>query len=112
MDAVYHDEIRIQLLARASNNGQDFYTYGRDSGVGQHDQTAFLESQRHWGSVYQQQWPELLYRFRRNNYKGPDYPVGNMHYNGLLVLDGDNHPIRDFVDIPSTLSSAVEDWLL
>ena len=35
-----------------------------------------------------------------------------MHYNDKIVLDHDNHPIRLFKDLPLTLSSTLEPWLL
>lgn len=35
-----------------------------------------------------------------------------MMYKGRVVLDPDNHPVRDFREIPATISSAVEGWLM
>ena len=35
-----------------------------------------------------------------------------MMFDKKVVLDHDNHPVRDFEDIPATLSSEAEGWLL
>lgn len=35
-----------------------------------------------------------------------------MMYKGRIVLDPDNHPVRNFREIPATISSAVEGWLM
>ena len=80
------------------------------------DKTAFLASQRAWRGEDKKYWPtianNILNRFEPKGYESPKGNVGWMHFGGKIVLDQDNHPVRDFSDIPSTLSSNVEPWLL
>lgn len=80
------------------------------------DETAFLASQKAWRGDDKRYWSTIadgiLNRFESKEYKGPDVSTGWMHFGHKIVLDQDNHPVRDFSDIPATLSSAVEPWLL
>ena len=112
--AIYHYEIRTALLARASNNGQLDYAHPRQ-GKGGNDKTAFLESQKDWGGA-KDQWPaikdDVLNRFERQGYPAPTYDVLCMYHGDKIVLDLDNHPVKDYHDIPLVLSSEMEGWLM
>ena len=42
-----------------------------------------------------------------------DKPVyGNLLYNGLVMLDQENNPVRDIPGIPHTLDASAPGWLL
>ena len=113
VQAVYHNDIRAKLLARASNHGRNVYDHPRKAGRARHDETAFLESQRHW-SPDKQQWhkikDDVLNRYEQRDYKCPDYKIESMYDDGRIVLDPDNHPVRDFHDLPLVHSSEFEGW--
>lgn len=42
----------------------------------------------------------------------PDYDVQYMTHENRIVLDSDNHPVKDYHDIPKTLSSNADAYLL
>lgn len=48
----------------------------------------------------------------RRDHRDPDYKVDWWYHEGRIVLDHDNHPMRDFRDIPKTLASNVEDYIV
>lgn len=105
--AVYHHHIRALLIEKASQNGS--YTYLRERGLEKHDVTSFLESQKNWGPVRDQNWAEILYPFyKEKNYEDPIYSLKEWKFNGKVVISArDNQPILLFRDIPDTLSSAL-----
>lgn len=113
---MYHNDIREDLLAIASNDGQDVYDYPRKRGTDAFDETAFLASQKAWRGEDRQHWStvadNILNRFESRGYQGPDSEVGWMYFGDRVVLDQNNNPVRDFDHLPATLSSAVEPWLL
>ena len=77
----------------------------RERGKAPDDVTSYLLSQKGWGPNRDQNWPDILHRLERRGLPVADYHVGNLYYNGRLVLDLDNNPILDYVDLPSTLST-------
>ena len=80
------------------------------------DETAFFERQKDWNGEERQCWSTIANgirnRFEPRDYKGPQQTVGWIYFGDMVVLDQDKHPVRDFKDMPATLSSAVEPWLL
>ena len=115
-EAVYHNDIREDLLALASQDGLHAYDFPRKQGWDPFDKTSFLPSQKAWRGGDKIHWhtiaDNILNRFEAKGYEGPKNKVGWMRFGHKIVLDQDNHPVRDFRDIPATLSSAVEPWLL
>ena len=90
--------------------------YPRKCGDAQHDQTAYHPEQQGWGSNRKAHWPYmengLLFRLECKNYPVPTYSVGSWIHNDQIVLDADNHPVRNFRNLPATISSKVEPWLM
>ena len=113
--AVYHSNIRDELLALTDSNGH--YVHPRAQGTAANDRTAYLASQHNWGPE-RDQWHHIpgniLNRLEKREYKGlnHDQRPGLWYHRGLLVLDHDNHPVRLFPELPDTLSSVVEGWLI
>lgn len=105
--AIYHHNIRAFLIQEASKNGR--YTYPRERGPGRDDVTSFLESQKNWGPVRDENWAEILYVFQKEKHrKDPTYKLKYWKFNGKLVIAGhDKLPILRFRDLPDTLSSAL-----
>ena len=115
--AVYHKEIRSQLLATASSNGKQLYVYPRAQGSSPDDRTAFLSTHQHW-SPARHLWPriqhDVLNRIDRNGFEGDNAtktPTALFH-DGRIVLDEDDQPVRCFEDLPIVLSSEIEGWEL
>lgn len=77
----------------------------REHGVAPDDVTSSLPNQKVWGPDRERNWPDILYRLERRELPVPDYHVGNLVHNGRVVLDLENRPVRDFVDLPATLST-------
>lgn len=105
--AVYHHNIRAFLIEKASRNGS--YTYPRERGPDNYDVTSFLESQKDWGPVRNENWADILYVFqKKKGHKDPAYKLKEWKFNGKLVISAyDNQPILKFRDMPDTLSSAL-----
>lgn len=105
--AVYHHDIREFLISEASQHGE--YTYPRERGPGRNDVTSYLESQKNWGPVRDENWADILYDFQKpKNRENPTYYLKNWKFYGKIVISGyDNRPMRRFKDLPDTLSSAL-----
>lgn len=108
--AVYHNDLRVELIQEAAQFGQ--YDHARNRGAGPTDITSFLASQKSWGPE-RKHWPDVLFQIEVNKNTGLPKTVPHWHRNGRLVIDHDNHPMRDFLGLlPATLSSEAEGWLL
>ena len=89
--AVYHNDIRRQLLDRASHNGQSAYTNPRRKGHGSDDETAFHEEQQDWDGA-RQRWAlirdDVLNILEKDGYVGRDEHQipSNWYENGRVVL--------------------------
>lgn len=105
--AVYHHDIRAFLIEEAGQQGE--YTYPRERGPECYDVTSFLESQKDWGPVRDENWADILYEFHKgNNRIDPTYDVKVWMFYGKIVISGyDDQPMRRFRDLPDTLSSAL-----
>ena len=54
-------------------------------------------------------WPNILTLWGRPlPWNNPDYEIGVMKYKGRVVIDCDDKPIRNFRNLPLTISSKVE----
>ena len=100
----------------ADDNGRKAYDFPRKQGLDPFDKTAFLASQKAWRGDDKEYWntiaDNILNHFEPNGYQDPEYDVPLMRFQDKVVLDHDNNPVRLFRDLPLTLSSAVEPWLL
>ena len=55
---------------------------------------------------------QLLFRLERQGYPVPDYEVTRLIDDGRVVLDIDNLPVKNYHNIPLTLSSEMEAYLM
>lgn len=55
---------------------------------------------------------KLLFRLECEGYPVPTYEVPDWYDEGRIVIDRDNHPLRKYANIPLTLSSNADDWLM
>lgn len=109
--AVYHNSIRKKLQAQASRNGRDTYQFPRQHGVGDGDITAFHAAQANWGPR-PENWPAVLNVAKKVEYDIATHVPELWFDGGRLIIDRDNHPVKKHHEIPVTLSSQVEGWLL
>ncbi|MCJ1257952.1 hypothetical protein MMC24_005780 [Lignoscripta atroalba] len=105
--AIYHEEIRVQLIARVNVFGT--YRFERAARTLPNDVTCFHPGQAEWGEDRNNR-PEILFQYEptRHN-KGMKAP--KMIYQGHLVLDYFDNPVVNYVEIPLTCSSLMEGWL-
>lgn len=130
VSAVYHDTLRPQLIQQMDTLG----SYGesikylppnaqltraenlRSRGYGEWDVTSYHPDQRTWGPSRYDHWPfmpdKLLFRLECNGYPVPEYKPGLWYDQGRLVFDLDNNPVKKWKNIPLTLSSNADPWLL
>lgn len=129
--AVSHNTIRAKLIEQAEQLG----SYGklslqfhlkrsllihldrrRKHGLDLLDITSFHPDQKTWGPDRNEHWPsmpdQLLFRLERQGYPEPDYEVTRWIDEGRVVLDMDNRPVKNFSNIPLTLSSETEAYLM
>ncbi|KAM0804762.1 hypothetical protein BDR22DRAFT_834859 [Usnea florida] len=112
MFTVYiHDKSRM-------NHQLTGLAHPRARGIGTLDQTAFLQSQKHWNLERYDGWTgvEVLFEFDKVKFKNgapnPSYEVPWLYEEDCIVLDLDNEPLKAFESIPLTISFAVEGALM
>ena len=87
----------------------------RARGEGANDVTALLPLHVSWGEEREHR-PAILFtldikKVQKSTPAPPKVPL--WYRGGRLLLDRDNHPMRDFSStVPVTCSSAMEDWLI
>lgn len=93
-----------------------FVDHRRRHGLDPLDITCFHPDQKTWGPDRNHQWPimpdQLLFRLERRDYPVPDYNVERWIDEGRVVLDIDNMPVKNYRNIPLTLSSEMEAYLM
>ncbi|MCJ1243999.1 hypothetical protein MMC30_001196 [Trapelia coarctata] len=107
--AVYHNDLRSQLIQEASSRGK--YDHERKRGKGVDNVTSFLMSQKSWGNE-RQHWPNILFQIKTVPDLALPRNIPFWRRDGQLVLDHDNNPVRNFLTLPATCSSEMEGWLL
>lgn len=126
MKAVYHNDIRDELIAACAQLGEystiphlsrlakghklTKIEYPREAGRLPTDITAYHQDQKDWGPERHQR-PDILHRYEKKGYQNPTYAVPLLIYNQAIVLDYDHQPMLDFKNLPMTLSSLLEGWL-
>ena len=115
--AVYHNNIREHLLAEASNNGARSYRFPREKGEAPFDETAFHPDQEMWDPD-RANWDtienDILHKIRRPDGKGKYADIALSSpwmWQGRVVVDRENQPLRKVPGLPVTISSNVEAWL-
>ena len=124
---VFHHEIYDRLLNLMSSQGnysmslRPYYFRGhanpisayepRDHGIDYMDTTSFHPDQRDWSSSRAHR-PPILTLWTEPEGSAPTYPIGYLLFNGRLILDHAENPIRAFRQLPLTISSAVKGFRL
>lgn len=93
-----------------------FVDHRRRHGLDPLDITCFHPDQKTWGPDRDNQWPlmpdQLLFRLERRGSPVPNYNVERWIDGGRVVLDIDNLPVKNYRNIPLTLSSELEAYLM
>ncbi|KAI4243711.1 MAG: hypothetical protein L6R40_003324 [Gallowayella cf. fulva] len=101
--AVYHHEIRAQIIDKAP---PDLYTFEPERGVDDLDVTSFWEPHRNWGFGNREDRPKILQEWipKPTDRQIPGFWKDD---DGRIILSSGGNPIRDW-PIPSCISSQVE----
>ena len=108
--AVYHYQLRPKYIDQ--QDPQDQFDVPRAQGHHPQDITTSHPLWKNWVPDRKDGWQgiqaEVLLRFERRGYRIPTYTPGTLMDEGRVVLDIDNHPIKDWVELPLCLSSALD----
>ncbi|MCJ1435825.1 hypothetical protein MMC27_005201 [Xylographa pallens] len=109
--AVWHNNIREELIESVKTNVGS-YEIPRATGTEFNNITSFHPYHRFWGAEENNR-PEILFQFDPNDDWGSINckPKGMMH-EGKIVLDVENRQVRDFYEMPLTISTQIEGWFI
>ncbi|KAI4086935.1 MAG: hypothetical protein LQ344_007161 [Seirophora lacunosa] len=102
--AVYHSEVREEMLAKAPPH---LYAQAPARGRSDSDQTSFWPSHRTWEFDDREGRPEILFQFLPAYDTATRLPGPMKLSDGRMVLDSDGKFVRDW-PMPACLSSEVE----
>ncbi|KAL8994609.1 MAG: hypothetical protein Q9169_005471 [Polycauliona sp. 2 TL-2023] len=107
--AIYHDQIRAQLVVLAPPNGPDGYVHEPASGKDKLDVTTYYEPHKDWGFNSRGNRPDVCFQWvARSNTTLPTPKFEFMMHGGAIVLDRlTDRAIQD-LPMPSCISSQVE----
>ncbi|KAL9601198.1 MAG: hypothetical protein Q9219_002698 [cf. Caloplaca sp. 3 TL-2023] len=100
--AVYHYDLRAEMVARAPPS---LYEHQPAHGRDELDVTSYWEAHHTWGFKNREERPDILFNWLEPEQKRTR--PGIMEHQGRIVIDTENHPVKDW-PIPFCLSSAVE----
>ncbi len=108
--AVYHHQLRQKYIRQ--QHPLDRFDIARAKGNDRYDITTYLGLWRHWRPTRKDGWQgiqaDVLYSFERAGYPVPDYRPGFLMDEGRIVLDLDNHPVKNWWELPICLSSQLD----
>ncbi|KAI4125884.1 MAG: hypothetical protein LQ338_004028 [Usnochroma carphineum] len=110
--AAYHNDRRKSLLERASSKGK--YKYPSEHGADDHDVMAFHEWYLDVSISDRAKRPGVLYQWSRPKKNQASKDPGFMYdeFDGKLLIDVNNHPIKNWPELPLVISGQVEGlWL-
>ncbi|KAL9030843.1 MAG: hypothetical protein Q9196_001070 [Gyalolechia fulgens] len=106
--AIRHEDIRTQLLQQAEANFS--WVHPQPHGHGPDDLTApvsFPLDHLSWGFKDRAHYPPINFVLHRKEYRHPNYEVLHWYYNGRLVIDLEDKPVKKFLHLPPTISSKI-----
>ena len=106
MPATRHDWHRSALISQANQEGA--YVHEPSRGGTNDDVTAYHELDRELDLFVRENRPAILYQWRPEIRSGKMSHPGWMEINGRIVIDRDNRPVRDWPELPLTISGQVE----
>ena len=78
----------------------------KESGLDPLDKTSFLEKDKAYG-IARDHRPDILFQIHKPRDEIGQRPTNWVNDDGRIVLDGSDHPIRDFPELPICISSAI-----
>ncbi|KAI4280224.1 MAG: hypothetical protein L6R38_004611 [Xanthoria sp. 2 TBL-2021] len=108
--AVYHQDIREQLIKDAARLGRCRHHLAR--GKDKLDITAFHPAYAESGPD-RQHWPKILFQYAPtvSNFLHTKPPIWQLH-DGRVVIDCNNDAMNDYPEIPVTLARNADSWLM
>ncbi|KAI4240063.1 MAG: hypothetical protein L6R42_011593, partial [Xanthoria sp. 1 TBL-2021] len=108
--AVYHQDIREQLIKDAARLGR--YRHHLARGKDKLDITAFHPAYAENGPE-RQHWPKILFQYAptMSNFLHTKPPIWQLH-DGRVVIDCNNDAMNDYPEIPVTLARNADSWLM
>ena len=104
LPAVYHADIRRQLIDEASEGGRYRYPHRRCKGTEKTNVTAYLHANHNWTEDREHR-PEVCFQFELRAWPTPDYEPEVWVRDGLYVIDVHNRRMRLWRNLPLTISS-------
>ncbi|KAI9712890.1 MAG: hypothetical protein M1812_006759 [Candelaria pacifica] len=103
--------VTLEVLRETVDLGQDRYgIHVPACGKERTDVTSFLEAQQDWGWDAAHR-PKILYRFEKTDFQDPTYRIQPLRdHQGRYVLNAARQMIKDFENMPLTISSKIEGW--
>ena len=86
--------------------------FPREAGLDINDVTSYLAAQKTWNVDDRAHRPKILFQWAKTGHRNPTYVVSDWYYEGKIVLDLKNCPVRKFCNIPETCSSALEGGIM
>ena len=106
--AAYHNDRRHILLERTDRIGR--YKYSSEHGAADHDRMAYHAEYANFDMKVRNMRPSILYQWnapeKKQTSQTPNFMVDEA--DGRLLLDINNHPIRDWPELPVCISGQVE----
>ena len=112
----YHETYRREFLDEDARKGK--FEHEPASGSTDLDKTSFVEAQKKWGES-PKTWKHFVDKNGRRVFEpktrpkdvpGFDDEYHWWYHHGVVLLDQDNHPLREIPGLNRTLSSALEGW--
>ncbi|KAI4248660.1 MAG: hypothetical protein LQ352_005867 [Teloschistes flavicans] len=110
--AVYHQEIRACLIHQSSHLGDYRYSMANRTKKDALDVTSFHPLFAENGSD-RQNWPKILFQYQPTvaDFEHSKASIWK-YYDGRVILDLNDDAMYDYPEIPATLASNADSWLL
>ncbi len=105
LPAVYHYQLRQQYVSESIPSHRE-YRFPDPQGRDAFDITTYHPDNKDWGPAWPNR-PQILQRFARDGYSGPDYEPEVLTDRGRVVIDQENHTVKAWRELPLCISSKV-----
>ena len=88
-----------------------------DRGEAADDETSYESEQQNWGpsredwkNIINSEGRRVMFEVDKPTSRRPPQEPSNWVHDGLVLLDGRNHPVKDWPGLNKTLSTEIESW--